>query len=130
MLTSPVAEAYGFVRTEVADRAGMAPGLPDIEIIFAAGAVCGRGARARCPAEGLTVGAILLRPRSRGTIRLASADPTAKVVIDPGYLTDPDGLDKATLLAGLAECERLIDTDGAARRSRPEAGSSPRAASG
>ena len=27
------------------------------------------------PAEGITVGAILLRPRSRGTIRLASADP-------------------------------------------------------
>ena len=32
-------------------------------------------------------------------------------MIDPGYLTDPGGLDEATLLAGLAECERLIDTD-------------------
>ena len=48
---------------------------------------------------------------SRGTIRLASADPTAKPLIDPGYLTDPDGIDEATMLAGLAECERLIGTD-------------------
>jgi choline dehydrogenase len=110
MLTSPVAEAYGFVRTEVADRAGMAAGLPDIEIIFAAAPYVGEGL-VPLPGEGLTVGAILLRPRSRGTIRLASADPTAKPVIDPRYLTDPGGLDEATLLAGLAECERLIDTD-------------------
>jgi choline dehydrogenase len=110
MLTSNVAEAYGFVRTPMADRAGMAPGLPDIEIIFAAAPYVGEGL-IPLPGEGLTVGAILLRPRSRGTIRLASADPEAKVVIDPGYLTDPDGLDEATILAGLAECERLIDTD-------------------
>lgn len=110
MLTSNVGEGYGFVRTAVADRAGMADGLPDIEIIFAPAPYVGEGL-VPLPAEGLTVGAILLRPRSRGTIRLASADPTDKAVIDPGYLTDPDGIDEATLLAGLAECERLIDTD-------------------
>jgi choline dehydrogenase len=110
MLTSNVAEAYGFVRTGIADRAGMAPGLPDIEIIFAAAPYVGEGL-IPLPGEGLTVGAILLRPRSRGTIRLASADPTAKAVIDPRYLSDPGGLDEATLLAGLAECERLIETE-------------------
>ncbi|WP_137846261.1 GMC family oxidoreductase N-terminal domain-containing protein [Microbacterium sp. 2FI] len=110
MLTSNVAEAYGFVRTPVADDAGMAAGLPDIEIIFAAAPYVGEGL-VPLPAEGITVGAILLRPRSRGTIRLASADPTAKPVIDPGYLTDADGIDERTLLAGLAACERLIDTD-------------------
>jgi len=110
MLTSNVAEAYGFVRTGVADRAGAPSGLPDVELIFAAAPYVGEGL-VPLPGEGLTVGAILLRPRSRGTIRLASADPTAKAVIDPGYLTDPDGIDEATLLAGLAECERIIDTD-------------------
>ncbi|QIG38813.1 glucose-methanol-choline oxidoreductase [Microbacterium sp. 4R-513] len=110
MLTSNVGEAYGFVRTEVADRAGMAPGLPDIEIIFAPAPYVGEGL-VPLPAEGITVGAILLRPQSRGTIRLRSADPTAKPLIDPGYLTDPDGIDRATMLAGLAECERLIATD-------------------
>lgn len=110
MLSSPVAEAYGFVRTPVADRAGMAPGLPDIEIVFAAGPYVGEGL-VPLPGEGLTIAAMLLRPRSRGTIRLASADPAAKAVIDPGYLTDRDGFDEATILAGLAECERLLGTD-------------------
>ena len=110
MLTSNVGEAYGFVRTDVAERSGMAAGLPDIEIIFAPAPYVGEGL-VPLPAEGLTVGAILLRPHSRGTIRLASADPTAKPLIDPGYLTDPEGLDRATMLAGLAECERLISTE-------------------
>jgi choline dehydrogenase len=110
MLTSNVGEAYGFVRTEVAERAGMADGLPDIEIIFAPAPYVGEGL-VPLPGEGLTVGAILLRPRSRGTVRLASADPSAKPLIDPGYLSDPEGIDAATMIAGLAECERLIATD-------------------
>ena len=110
MLTSNVAEAYGFVRTEVADRVGMADALPDIEIIFASAPYVGEGL-VPLPEEGLTVGAILLRPRSRGTIRLRSADPADKPEIDPRYLSDPDGIDEATMLAGLAECERLVATD-------------------
>lgn len=110
MLTSNVAEAYGFIRTAVADTHGAPADLPDIEIIFAAAPYVGEGL-VPLPAEGLTVGAILLRPRSRGTIRLASADPAESAIIDPGYLSDPDGIDAATLRAGLAECERLISTD-------------------
>ncbi|UUT36632.1 GMC oxidoreductase [Microbacterium elymi] len=108
MLTSNVAEAYGFVRTDVAERAGGPAGLPDIEIIFAAAPYVGEGL-VPLPGEGITVGAILLEPRSRGTVRLASADPTAKPLIDPAYLSDP--VDRETLLAGLAVCERLIDTE-------------------
>lgn len=110
MLTSNVAEACGFVRTDVAPRAGVPDGLPDIEIIFAPVPYVGEGL-VPTPGEGITVGAILLRPKSRGTIRLASADPRDKAVIDPRYLTDPDGIDEQTMLAGLAECERLIATD-------------------
>ncbi|MBW9121149.1 GMC family oxidoreductase N-terminal domain-containing protein [Microbacterium trichothecenolyticum] len=110
MLTSNVAEAYGFVRTEVAERTGAPAGLPDIEIIFAPVPYVGEGL-VPTPAHGITVGAILLRPRSRGTIRLASADPTMPPLIDPAYLSDADGVDAETMLAGLAECERLIDTD-------------------
>ncbi len=110
MLSSNVAEGYGFVRTPIADRAGMPEGLPDVELIFATAPYIGEGL-VPPPGEGLTVGAILLRPRSRGTIRLASADPTDKPLIDPQYLTDPDGIDEQTLLAGLAVCERIIDTD-------------------
>ncbi|WP_439591339.1 GMC family oxidoreductase [Microbacterium sp.] len=110
MLTSNVGEGCGFLRTPVADRSGMAADLPDIEIIFAPVPYVGEGL-VPTPAEGITVGAILLRPHSRGTIRLASADPFAKPLIDPRYLTDDGGLDEATMLAGLAACERIIDTD-------------------
>lgn len=110
MLTSNVAEAYGFVRTALADTTGTPPGLPDIEIIFAPAPYVGEGL-IPLPSEGLTVGAILLRPRSRGTIRLASRDPRRHPLIDPAYLTDADGVDAATLRAGLAACERLLATD-------------------
>ncbi|MCX6501429.1 MAG: GMC family oxidoreductase N-terminal domain-containing protein [Microbacterium sp.] len=110
MLTSNVAEGYGFVRTDVADRVGAPADLPDIEIIFAAAPYVGEGL-IPLPAEGLTVGAILLRPASRGTIRLASVDPYAKPLIDPAYLSDPAGTDRATLEAGLRVCLGLLQTD-------------------
>jgi choline dehydrogenase len=103
MLTSNVAEAYGFIRT-TPDLA-----LADIEIIFAPVAYVGEGL-VPTPAHGVTVGAILLQPRSSGVVTLASADPLAKALIDPRYLSDPDGTDRATLLAGLAWCERLLQT--------------------
>jgi choline dehydrogenase len=47
----------------------------------------------------LTVMPTLIYPKSRGTLRLASADPSAAPVIDPGYLTEPD--DTRLLLDGM-----------------------------
>jgi choline dehydrogenase len=47
----------------------------------------------------LTIMPTLIYPKSRGTLRLASADPSAAPVIDPGYLTDPD--DSRLLLEGM-----------------------------
>jgi choline dehydrogenase-like flavoprotein len=35
----------------------------------------------------------LMRPRSRGSVRLASADPSDPPLIDPGFLTEPADLD-------------------------------------
>jgi choline dehydrogenase len=101
MLTSNVAEAYGFVKTD--------PSLayPDIEVLFAAVPYIGEGLVA-APRHGVSVGAILLQPKSLGTVRLASTDPLAKPLIDPNYLGDPEGEDRATLLAGLGVCERIL----------------------
>lgn len=101
MLTSNVAEAYGFVKTD--------PGLafPDIEIIFAPVAFVGEGL-VPPPAHGLTIGAILLQPESSGSVELASADPFAKPNIDPRYLSDPAGKDRATLTAGIRICHALL----------------------
>jgi len=47
----------------------------------------------------LTIMPTLIYPKSRGTLRLASADPAAAPLIDPGYLTDPD--DSRLLLDGM-----------------------------
>ncbi|MFD3595097.1 GMC family oxidoreductase [Nocardia sp. NPDC058640] len=100
MLTSNVGEAYGFVRSE--------PDLehPDLELIYAPAPFYHEGL-VEATEHGVVLGAILLRPRSRGKISLASADPTAKPVIDPQYLSDPDGADRATLEAGLRLCAGL-----------------------
>jgi choline dehydrogenase len=42
-----------------------------------------------------------LRPRSRGSVRLRSADPSIPAVIDPRFLSDPDGIDATSLIFGL-----------------------------
>jgi len=47
----------------------------------------------------LTIMPTLIYPKSRGTLRLASADPSAAPVIDPGYLTEPG--DSRVLLDGM-----------------------------
>lgn len=45
------------------------------------------------PRPALTVLTTLIYPKSRGTLRLASADPTAAPLIDPQYLAEPEDLD-------------------------------------
>lgn len=107
MLSSNVAEAYGFVRTAVADRTDAPADLPDIEIIFATAPYVGEGLVP--PPAGHHGGRDPAQPRSRGTIRLASSDPTDAAIIDPAYRR-PAGIDAETLRAGLA---------GASASSRP-----------
>lgn len=104
MLTSNVAEAYGFIKTDPKLE------LPDIELIFAPVAFIGEGLIGHTN-HGLSVGAILLQPESTGTISLATSDPFDKPLIDPKYLSDPAGNDRAALTAGLAVCEEIIATD-------------------
>ncbi|MBC7702494.1 MAG: GMC family oxidoreductase N-terminal domain-containing protein [Rhodoferax sp.] len=47
---------------------------------------------ARGVAPAMVISAQACRPRSRGHVRLRSADPLDAPVIDPNYLTDPDDL--------------------------------------
>lgn len=44
------------------------------------------------PPVGATLVANLIAPKSRGTMRLASADPAVLPLIDPNWLSDPDDL--------------------------------------
>ncbi|MER5197275.1 GMC family oxidoreductase [Streptomyces sp. NPDC002755] len=47
----------------------------------------------------------LLRPKSRGTVRLRSADPAVRAAVDHGYLTHPDDL--AALVHGVSRVQEL-----------------------
>ena len=66
---------------------------PDLQFHFLAGA----GAEAGVPgvrkgASGITLNSYALRPKSRGSVSLRSADPRDKPLVDPNYLADPDDL--------------------------------------
>lgn len=100
MLTSNVGEAYGFVRS----RAELE--LPDLELIFAPAPFFDEGLIAH-PAHAVGLGTILLKPESTGKISLRSADPADKPIIDPRYLSDPGGVDRAAMLEGLRICTQL-----------------------
>ncbi|WP_067814441.1 GMC family oxidoreductase [Actinomadura kijaniata] len=99
--TSNVGEAVLFVRSDDALTA------PDLELVFAPVPFTDHGLEA--PAEhGVTVGVILLRPESSGRVALASADPLAAPLIDPGYLTADADLRR--VLHGVRLAEELLDT--------------------
>jgi choline dehydrogenase len=53
------------------------------------------------PATGYALVAAVVAPDSRGTLRLASASPGQRPLIDPGFLTDSRDLDLSRLEAGL-----------------------------
>ncbi|WP_296198057.1 GMC family oxidoreductase N-terminal domain-containing protein [uncultured Microbacterium sp.] len=103
MLTSNVAEMYGFVRSDPALDA------PDLEILAAPAAYVDEGLTG-IPGHGLSIGPVLLQPRSRGSITVTSTDPLAAPVIEPNYLSDPDGVDRATLRRGLEIAQSMFDT--------------------
>jgi choline dehydrogenase len=42
-------------------------------------------------------------------ISLRSADPNHKPIIDPRYLSDPDGVDRAAMLEGLRMCAKIAN---------------------
>jgi choline dehydrogenase-like flavoprotein len=52
----------------------------------------------------------VLKPHSRGSITLQSRDPNDKPIIDPQYLTDDAGVDRATLMEGLRICARIAES--------------------
>jgi choline dehydrogenase len=57
---------------------------------------------------GMTLHTVLQRPKGRGEIKLASADPIAYPLIDPKYFSsDPSGEDLATLVEGVKIQRRI-----------------------
>lgn len=79
---------------------------PDIQLHFIPGLGLPHGIESEAKYKhGYMIHSCQLRPDSRGTIRLASADPAVFPVIDPNYLAAAS--DMETLLAGIALARRL-----------------------
>ena len=103
--TSNVAEAGGFVRSDPALPA------PDVQYHFGPGFFLGHGRRNPEGQTGYTVGGLVLTPESRGTVRLDGPDPETKPLIDPRYLSDPDGEDLRRSVWSFRLAQRLADAD-------------------
>jgi choline oxidase len=50
------------------------------------------------------------RPASRGTVRLASANPADKPLVDPRYFTDAEGRDEKILVEGIRLARRIAES--------------------
>lgn len=100
MMTTPFAESGGFWRSE--------PGLPaaDIQYHFVPAMLEDHG-RETVHGHGFSIHACVLRPESRGTVRLAAPDPAAAPLIDPNFLSDDR--DIATLRRGVRLMHRIVD---------------------
>jgi choline dehydrogenase-like flavoprotein len=97
MLASNVAECGGFLCTD-------GTGRPDIQITFLVGLKL--DARSIPRRHGYMALIQLLRPKSAGSVRLASNRPEDKPVIDPNFFADP--YDMKTLIAGFREARHIF----------------------
>ncbi len=103
---------------------------PDIQFHLGLGSGIEAGVE-KLKNPGVTLNSAFLRPRSRGSVRLASADPAAAPLIDPNYWADP--YDREMSIKGLRIAREImrqnalkpfVDARGAAR---PVAGDRRRA---
>jgi choline dehydrogenase-like flavoprotein len=106
MLSSNYAEGGGFLKTD--------PGLaaPDVQLHFVVALVDDHARRLHFR-HGYSCHVCLLRPKSRGQLTLASADPLAAPLIDPAFLEHPDDIE--TLVKGFKLTRRLMDAPVLAR---------------
>ncbi len=108
MLTSNLGEACAFVRT----RPDLA--APDVELIFAPVPFVGHGLTPQKD-HALTIGVVLLQPRSQGAVQLASRDPLAAPMIRPNYLSDIGDEDLRTMVRGVELARRIFGAPALAR---------------
>jgi choline dehydrogenase-like flavoprotein len=99
LLTTNFAEAGGFIKSDPAEP------LPDLQLHFVVGKLADHG-RKTTFGHGYSCHVCLLRPRSRGSVQLQSADPLAAPRIDPNFLGDPD--DVRRLVRGFQAMRHIL----------------------
>ena len=98
-VTSTLFETGGFWYADKQARS------PDIQFHLGLGSGIEAGV-AQMKNPGVTLNSAFLRPRSRGSVRLASADPNAAPLIDPNYWADP--YDRACAIQGLRLAREIL----------------------
>ncbi len=87
LLTTNFAEAGGFIKSRPEEA------TPDLQLHFVVGKLVDHG-RKTVFGHGYSGHVCLLRPLSRGSVTLASADPMAAPLIDPNFFGVQDDLDR------------------------------------
>ncbi|WAH61126.1 GMC family oxidoreductase N-terminal domain-containing protein [Pseudomonas silvicola] len=98
-VASSLFETGGFWYADPAARS------PDIQFHLGLGSGIEAGV-AQMTHPGVTLNSAFLRPRSRGTVRLASSNPAAAPLIDPNYFADP--YDRDMSLKGLRLVREIL----------------------
>lgn len=98
MVSSNFAEAGAFIKS----RPGLA--TPDLQLHFVP-ALLAHGIDTARLGHGYSCHVCVLRPKSRGEVRLRSADMREAPVIDPRFLSHPD--DVADMVAGVKAVRRI-----------------------
>ena len=120
VLTTNFAEGGGFIKSAPDEP------IPDLQWHFVVGKLVDHG-RKTVFGHGYSCHVCLLRPKSRGSLRLASADPLAAPLIDPAFLQDPD--DMARLVRGFKLTRQMLQQPALARHGGQEAKASASAQS-
>ena len=106
MLTTNFAEAGGFIRSQPSEP------IPDLQLHFVIGKLVDHG-RTTTTGHGYSCHVCLLRPKSRGSVRLASPDPLAAPLIDPNFLGEREDVNR--LMRGFKLMRSILSQPALAR---------------
>jgi choline dehydrogenase len=85
---------YNHGEVYAALHSGSGGGFPDLQLFPILLPLAPRGLAPPAGGGGYALAAAVVAPASRGTVRLASADPEVAPWVDPGFLTDPRDTDR------------------------------------
>lgn len=106
MLTTNFAEAGGFIRSQPGEP------IPDLQLHFVVGKLIDHG-RTLSWGHGYSCHVCLLRPRSRGSLRLLDANPLSAPLIDPNFLAERDDVER--LIRGFKLMRSILSQPALAR---------------
>jgi choline dehydrogenase-like flavoprotein len=98
LLTSNVVESGGFVDT-------LGTGRPDVQF-HAVPVLVGDVGREPIEGHGISINSCLLRPKSRGTVKLRAEDWSAPILFNPNYLSEREDTD--TLIRGVRIARKIL----------------------